>query len=143
MSNGIGSAFATCAYLLLEPALPLKLASNSFTAFEPALASCKARAFSIRNGWGAIYPEVSLAPSSDVPETKVEGLSTTTEATTYQTKAATMDPSEDSDGIDIEEDITIIYSTKPSHMDFGKSKIKGGDIEVFNWFGYIDNINWV
>jgi hypothetical protein len=74
---------------------------------------------------------VSLAPSSDVPETKVEYLSATTEATAYQTKVATMDPSEDSDDIDIEEDSIIIQPTKPSHMDFGKSKIKG-HIEVLN-----------
>jgi hypothetical protein len=53
-----------------------------------------------------------------------------------------MDPSEDSDDIDIEEDSIIIQPTKPSHMDFGKSKIKG-HIEVLNWFGYIDNIDWV
>jgi hypothetical protein len=86
---------------------------------------------------------VSLASSLDVPETKVEDLSATTEATACQTEAATVDPSEDSDDIDIEEDITIICSTKPSHMDFGKSKIKGGHIEVLNRFGYIDNINWV
>jgi hypothetical protein len=85
---------------------------------------------------------VSLAPSSDVPETKVEDLTATTEGTACQTKVATMDPSEDSDDIDIEEDSIIIQPTKPSHMDFGKSKIKG-HIEVLNWFGYIDNIDWV
>jgi hypothetical protein len=28
-------------------------------------------------------------------------------------------------------------------VDFGKSKIKEGHIEVLNCFGYIDNIEWV
>jgi hypothetical protein len=37
-----------------------------------------------------------------------------------------MNPSKDSDNIDIEEDNTIIRPTKPSHVDFGKSKIKEG-----------------
>ena len=48
-----------------------------------------------------------------------------------------MNPSEDSDDIDIEEDSAIIRSTKPSHVDFGKSMIKGGHIEVLNHFGYM------
>jgi hypothetical protein len=60
-----------------------------------------------------------------VLETRVEDLSATTKATAYQTEVVAMDPSEDSDDIDIEEDSTIIRPTKPSHMDFGKSKIKG------------------
>jgi hypothetical protein len=37
----------------------------------------------------------------------------------------------------------IIRSTKPSHVDFRKSKIKEGHIEVLNRFSYIDNIDWV
>jgi hypothetical protein len=28
-------------------------------------------------------------------------------------------------------------------VDFGKSKINGGHIEVLNHFGYIDNVDWV
>jgi hypothetical protein len=28
-------------------------------------------------------------------------------------------------------------------MNFGKSKIKGGHIEVLDRFGYVDNVNWV
>jgi hypothetical protein len=32
---------------------------------------------------------------------------------------------------------------KPSHVNFGKSKIKGGHIEVLNRSGYIDNVDWV
>jgi hypothetical protein len=39
-----------------------------------------------------------------------------------------------------EEDNTIIRSMKPSHVNFGKSKIKEGHIEILNRFGYID---WV
>jgi hypothetical protein len=54
-----------------------------------------------------------------------------------------MNPSEDSDNIDIEEDSTIIHPTKPSHVNFDKSKIKGGHIKVLNCFGYIDNVDWV
>jgi hypothetical protein len=53
-----------------------------------------------------------------------------------------VNPSKDSDNIDIEEDSTTIHPTKPSHVDFSKSKIKG-HIEVLNSFGYIDNVDWV
>jgi hypothetical protein len=42
--------------------------------------------------------------------------------------------------IDFEEDNTVICPMKPSHVDFRKSKIKEGHIEVLNCFGYID---WV
>jgi hypothetical protein len=54
-----------------------------------------------------------------------------------------MNPFEDSDNTDNEEDNTIICPTKPSHVDFSKSKIKGGHIEVLNHFGYIYNVDWV
>jgi hypothetical protein len=54
-----------------------------------------------------------------------------------------MNPSEDSNNIDIEEDNTIIRPTKLSHVDFNKSKIKGGHNEVLNRLGYIDNVDWV
>jgi hypothetical protein len=43
--------------------------------------------------------------------------------------------------IDIEEDKTIIRPTKVSHVDFDKSKIKGGHIEVHTRFGYIFKLN--
>jgi hypothetical protein len=87
--------------------------------------------------------ETSMTPSSDVPETRVEEFSSTVGATASQAKADSMNPSEDSDNIDIEEDNTIIWPTKPSHVNFGKSMIKGGHIEVLNHFSYIDNVNWV
>jgi hypothetical protein len=35
-----------------------------------------------------------------------------------------------------EDDNTIIRPMKPSHVDFEKSKIKEGHIEVLNRFGY-------
>jgi hypothetical protein len=54
-----------------------------------------------------------------------------------------MNLSEDIDNIDNEEDNIIIRPTKPSDVDFGKSKIKGGHIEVLNRFEYIDNVDWV
>jgi hypothetical protein len=54
-----------------------------------------------------------------------------------------VNPFEDSDNIDIEEDITTIRPTKPSHVDFDKFKFKGGHIEVLNSFGYINNVDWV
>jgi hypothetical protein len=46
-------------------------------------------------------------------------------------------------GIDFEEDNTILRLTKPTHVDFEKSKIKEGHIEIINRFDYIDNIDWV
>jgi hypothetical protein len=54
-----------------------------------------------------------------------------------------MEPSEDSDDINIEEDNTIIHPTKLSHVNFDKMKIKRGHIEVITKFGYIDNVDWV
>jgi hypothetical protein len=42
--------------------------------------------------------------------------------------------------MNFEEDNTVIRPTKPSHVDFGKSKIQEGHIEVLNRFGYI---HWV
>jgi hypothetical protein len=85
--------------------------------------------------------DVPLAPSSNVQEMKVEELVSTIEASASQTEADAMNPSEDSDNIDIEEDSTTIRPTKRSHVDFGKSKIKGGHIEVLNRFGYADNVD--
>lgn len=82
-----------------------------------------------------------LTPSSDVLDAKVENFPAANEVTTYQAKTATVDPSEDNDDIDIEEDSTIIRPTKPIHVDFGKPKTKGGQIEVLIQFGYIDNID--
>jgi hypothetical protein len=69
---------------------------------------------------------VPLAPSSNIQETKVEEFVSRIEATASQAEAGFVNPSEDSDNIDIEEDSTTIRPTKPSHMDFSKSKIKRG-----------------
>jgi hypothetical protein len=76
--------------------------------------------------------DVPLAPSSSVQETTVEKLVTIIEATASQAKAGVVNLFEDSDNIDIEEDSTTIYPTKPSHVDFGKSKIKGGHLRYIN-----------
>jgi hypothetical protein len=70
-------------------------------------------------------------------------LVSTVEATSSQAEASVVNPSKDNADIDIEEDITTIRPTKPGHVNFGKSKIKGGHIEVLNRFGYIDNVEWV
>jgi hypothetical protein len=74
-------------------------------------------------------------------QAKIKDSTEATEATTCQTEATIVDPSEGSGDIDIEEDNTIIRPTKPSHVDFDKSKIKDGHIEVLNQFGYNDNID--
>jgi hypothetical protein len=87
--------------------------------------------------------KMSLTPSSDVPETRVEEFASKMGATASQAEAGSMNPFKDSYNIDIEEDNTIIRPTKPSHVDFGKFKIKGGHIEVLNHFSYIDNVYWV
>jgi hypothetical protein len=87
--------------------------------------------------------ELALVLASDAPETKVESLAVVAEATVLQYGGTVADPSkgssDDNDDIDIEEDNTIICPTKPSHIDFGKSEIKGGHIEVLTKFYYIDN----
>jgi hypothetical protein len=86
---------------------------------------------------------VPLAPLSSIQETNVEVFVSTMEATASLAEADFVNPSEDSDNIDIEEDSITIRPTKPSHVDVDKSKIKGGDIEVLNRYGYIDNVDWV
>jgi ribosomal protein S8 len=45
--------------------------------------------------------------------------------------------------MNFEEDNMVIRPMKPSHVDFGKSKIKERHVEVLNRFGYIENIDWV
>jgi hypothetical protein len=87
--------------------------------------------------------KMSLTPLLDVPETRVEEFASTMGATTSQAEPSSMIPSEDSYDIDIEVDNTITRPTKPSHVDFGKFKIKGRHIEVLNHFSYIDNVDWV
>jgi hypothetical protein len=74
---------------------------------------------------------------------RVENLPTPVEATASQSESGVVNPSEDIDDIYIEEDNTTIHPMKPSHVNFDKSKIKGGHIEVLNRFGYIDNIDWM
>jgi hypothetical protein len=81
-----------------------------------------------------------LAPSLGALETRIEDLTGAREAVACQAEATTVDPFEDCADIDIEEDSTIIRPTKPSHVDFGKSKTKDGNIDVRNRFGYIE---WV
>jgi hypothetical protein len=49
-----------------------------------------------------------LAPSSSVQETRVENLATTMEVAASQAKVGVVNPSEDSDDIDIGEDNTTI-----------------------------------
>jgi hypothetical protein len=91
-------------------------------------------------------PDLALVLSLDVPESKAKNLAVATETTTSHAEAAT-DPyeglDEDITDIDIEEDNIIICPTKPSHVDFRKSKIKEGHIEVLTRFDYIDNVEWV
>jgi hypothetical protein len=82
--------------------------------------------------------EMSLTPSSDMLETRVQEFASTAGATASQAKVDSMNLSKDSGNIDIEEESTIMRPMKPSHVDFGKSKIKGGHIEVLHCFGYID-----
>jgi hypothetical protein len=87
--------------------------------------------------------DVPLAPSSSIQEMNVENLATTVEATASQAKAGALNPSEDSDDIDIKEESTTIRPMKLSYVVFGKLKIKVGHIEILNHIGYIDNVDWV
>lgn len=87
-------------------------------------------------------PELALVLSLKTLETKIESLVIAAEATAPQAEGAIADPIEgsndDSEDINIEDDNTIIHPMKPSHVDFRKSKIKGGHIEVLTKFDYID-----
>jgi hypothetical protein len=80
-------------------------------------------------------------------ETKDESSIVAAEAIAPQVEDVVVDPTEgsedDNNDIDIEEDNTMIRPTKPSHVDFKKSKIKGEHIKVLTKFYYIDNIEWV
>lgn len=106
--------------------MPSKLALNAFATFKPTLASRKASGLSLEMAGEQTRPELSLLPSSNVLESNV--------STASQAKAVAVNPSkgseEDNDDIDIEEDSIIIRPTKPCHVDFAKSKIKGGHIEA-------------
>jgi hypothetical protein len=84
-----------------------------------------------------------LTPSTDVPEAKAGEFVLASGGNTSQAEAGSLNRLEDSDNIDIEEDNMIRCLTKPSHVDFNKTKIKEGHIEVLNRFGYIYNIEWV
>jgi hypothetical protein len=72
--------------------------------------------------------KMSLTPSSNVPETRAKELALAARAIATRVEAGSTNLSQDSDTVDIEEN-TIIRPMKPSHVDFGKSKIKGGHIE--------------
>jgi hypothetical protein len=82
--------------------------------------------------------KMSLTPLKNVPEAQAEEIILTMGAAAPQTEVGSLNQSEDSVEMDFEEDNTVIHPTKPSHVDFGKSKIKEGHIEVLNRFGYID-----
>jgi hypothetical protein len=132
----LGQHVVARAHLLLMPSLPSKLASNVFSFFELALASCEAHTFSLEMTREQFVLEVLLAPSFGAPKARIEDLNGAAKATACQAEAIVVDPSEDSRDIDIKEYDTIIHPTIPSHVDFGKSKTKDGHIEVFNQFGY-------
>jgi hypothetical protein len=87
--------------------------------------------------------ELALLLASETPDTRGDSSIVVDEATTPQAKDVVVDPAEGSDDdnedTDIEEDSTIIHPTKPSHVDSGKSTIKGGHIEVLTKF---NNIDW-
>jgi hypothetical protein len=81
-----------------------------------------------------------LSPPKNIAEAQAEETVPTMGATAPQTEAGSLNQSEDNVEMGFEEDNTIICPMKPRHVDFGKSKIKEGHIEVLNCFGYID---WV
>jgi hypothetical protein len=87
-----------------------------------------------------VAPKLALVSASDVSEMRVVTLYVAAEAPELQAKGASSDNRDD---IDIEEDNMIIRPTKQSHVDFRKSKIKGGHIEVLTKFDYIDSVEWV
>jgi hypothetical protein len=87
--------------LLLEPSLPSKLLLNILVALKPTLASPSIHAFSLKMSREKYVPKVSFAPLLDAPETRIEDLSVAIEVTTPQSEVATVEPSLDSDDVDI------------------------------------------
>jgi hypothetical protein len=76
--------------------------------------------------------EMSLTPSKNVPEAQAEESVLAVGATASKAEVSSLNQSEDSMDIDFNVDNTTIRPTKPSHVDFEKSKIKEGHIEVLN-----------
>jgi hypothetical protein len=93
------------------------------------------------------FSKIALVPTLDPPKARGEGSVVVAKAIVPCAEDIVVDPTEgaddDSKDIDIEEDNNTIRPTKPSHVDLGKSTIKGGPIEVFNKFHYIDDISWI
>jgi hypothetical protein len=133
-----GHGFCYLHLLLLVPAPPSKLASNIFSTFKPSFASLEIIGFSLEMVGEQRVAEMSLTPLSDVPEMRVKEFALAAGATASQAEAISMNPSKDNDNIGIEEDSRIIRPTKPSHVDFDKSKMKGEHIEVHNRFGSLE-----
>jgi hypothetical protein len=81
----------------------------------------------------------------NTPKTRGESSIGVAKATTPHAEDDAVNPAEgsdnDSEDIDIEENSNIIRPRKPSHVDFRKSIIKGGHIEVLTKFHYIDDVN--
>jgi hypothetical protein len=86
---------------------------------------------------------MSLSPSTIVLEAQAEETVPVVGATSSQAEVSSLNQSKDNVDYDFAEGSTVIRPTKPSHVDFRKSKIKEGHIEVLNRFSYIDNIDWV
>jgi hypothetical protein len=87
--------------LLLEPGLPSKLPLNILAALKPTLSSPSINAFSLKMSGEKYVPKVSLAPLLDTPETRIEDLSVAIEVTAPQSEVATVEPSLDSEDVDI------------------------------------------
>jgi hypothetical protein len=92
-----------------------------------------------------LVSEMALVLVSDAPKVRKEGSIVVAKATVPCAKDAVVDPAEgsddDSEDIYIEEDNKIIRPKKPSHVDFGKSTIKRGHIEVLTKFHFIDDVS--
>jgi hypothetical protein len=67
---------------------------------------------------------MSLTPSTNVPEALTEEFVLVAGAIASYAEVSSLNQSEDSGDIDFEEDNTVICPIKPSHVDFGKSKVK-------------------
>jgi hypothetical protein len=112
------------------------------TAFEASFELClftpKSTLASFRDRL-LFSPKVLLkmlpTPPKDVPKAQAKEIVLTMVATAPYAEAGSLNQSKDNVEMDLEEDNTVIHPTKPIHVDFGKSKIKEGHIEVLNRFG--------
>jgi hypothetical protein len=143
----MGTAYIAFHALFAKFSMPSKLASNTFLLRIQLWVALRGLCFHKDGGREKPVFEQALVFALGAPEARREGSTVVAKAIVPRAKHDAVDPAkrldDDSEDIDIEDDNNIIYPMKPSHVDFGKSRIKEGHIEVLTKFHYIDDVSLV